>query len=182
MTKASFCIRFDVQTWRRVTLLAVLTLLPFTPLLEHADVGAPHVAYAQGAPAVYVVTSTDDSAIDRLECLDVESHCSLRGAIQAANAHAGNDNIRFRFETDCCTVCTINLNSPLPEITDSLAITGPGPDDLVVRRNKPNNSTTLSDFYRIFTIRGDITVSLSGMAMVNGYAKLQHPNSSTAGD
>src|SRR4029078_737396 len=71
---------------------------------------------------------------------------------------------------------------PLPEITDSLAITGPGPDDLVVRRKQPNNSTTLSDSSRIFTIRGDITVSLSGMAMVNGYAKLQHPNSSTAGD
>jgi len=182
MTKGLFCVRLDVHTWRRVTLLAVLTLLPFTPLLEHADVGAPHVAYAQGAPAVYVVTSTDDSAIDRLECLDVESHCSLRGAIQAANAHAGNDTIRFRFATSCGAICTINLNSPLPDIIDSLTITWLGPENLVIRRNKDNNSTTLTDYYRVFTIRGDITVSLTGLFISNGFAKVVHPNTSTEGD
>ena len=57
--------------------------------------------------------------------------------------------------------------------------TANGPDTLVVRRNKPNNSTTLSDYFRVFTIRGNITVNLSGMAIENGFAKLLHPHSST---
>lgn len=51
---------------------------------------APAYTPPQSASAVYTVTTTDDT-MDGV----CDSHCSLREAIQAANAHSGVDTIEF---------------------------------------------------------------------------------------
>jgi CSLREA domain-containing protein len=63
--------------------------------------------------AVYLVTNTNDSGAG-----------SLRQAILDANASAGADQIQFSIAPNDGTVKTISLSSPLPIITDTVAIDG----------------------------------------------------------
>ncbi len=71
-------------------------------------------ALVEAAP--FTVTNTDDSGAG-----------SLRQAVMDAEASAGADEILFDGVTG-----TINLNSDLPELTESLTITGPGADVLTI--------------------------------------------------
>jgi hypothetical protein len=57
---------------------------------------------------------------------------------------------------------TINLVQALPDLTRSIAIEGPGAEFLTVRRGS-------GGFYRIFTVDSGATVSISGLALTNGY-------------
>ena len=91
---------------------------------------------------------------------------SLRAAIIAANANGtGSDDILFD-NTIFSTPSTINLLSPLPDITGSVTINGPGANLLTVRR-----PDSVADF-RIFRIAAGITngVSISGLTISNGRA------------
>ncbi len=63
--------------------------------------------------STFVVNTTDD--LDDGQCDAV--HCSLREAINAANAHSGIDLIHFNFNLRGGTT-TIYLDSPLPPLTD----------------------------------------------------------------
>ncbi len=63
--------------------------------------------------STFVVNTTDD--LDDGQC-DV-SHCSLREAINAANAHSGIDLIHFNLNLSGGTT-TIYLDTPLPPLTD----------------------------------------------------------------
>jgi titin len=71
-----------------------------------------------GFAAEYQVNVTDDS--DDGSCS--AAHCSLREAINAANAHAGFDLIKFDIGGGGAQ--TISPTSALPEITDAVAING----------------------------------------------------------
>src|SRR5688500_1923664 len=53
---------------------------------------------------------------------------TLRAAINASNAAGGADTIKFN------VTGTINLGSALPNINDTLTITGPGASNLTVQR------------------------------------------------
>ena len=64
---------------------------------------------------VNVTTDTDDGACDA-------SHCSLREAINAANANAGKDTIKFNIPGP--GPHTIRPTSALPAITDTVVIDG----------------------------------------------------------
>lgn len=83
--------------------------------------------------------------------------CTLRDAITFANANAGTDTITFS------ATGTINLTAALPTISSSMNITGPGADQLIVRRDTGGN-------YRIFTISSsnNLTVLISGITISDG--------------
>jgi CSLREA domain-containing protein len=83
--------------------------------------------------------------------------CTLREAIQAANNFPTEDTIDF------AVTGTINLVSALPDISDSVAIEGPGSASLTVRRNS-------EDWFRIFTVTTTGTVTFSGLTLSNGFS------------
>jgi hypothetical protein len=77
---------------------------------------------------------------------------SLRYALTQA---ADNDHITFG------VTGTINLTGALPDLTHSISIDGPGASLMTVRRDTGGN-------YRIFTVAGATTVSISGLTITNG--------------
>jgi len=80
--------------------------------------------------------------------------CTLRAAIQEANAVFGDDTINIS------VTGVINLTGALPNISSNITITGPGSASLTVRRDT-------GGIYRIFTINSG-TISISGMTISNG--------------
>ena len=93
----------------------------------------------------------------------------MRAAIEAANAHAGDDGIFFNIPTagnncDASGNCTINLGAALPDLSDGVTITGPGADKLTVKRS----SVSGTPLFRIFNVTTTGTVSFSGLTIANG--------------
>ena len=87
--------------------------------------------------------------------------CTLRAAIEEANAHAGDDGIFFNIpptQPNCDETgnCSIALTQALPDLSTNIAISGPGPDKLTVRRSTGGD-------YRIFHVTSAGTVSFSGL-------------------
>ncbi len=94
--------------------------------------------------------------------------CTLRAAIEAANASAGADGIDFAIppsEPGCNFLgqCVINLTHALPVISEDVELTGPGATHLTVRRNTGGD-------YPIFDMAGTGTFGFSGITIENGYA------------
>ena len=54
------------------------------------------------------------------DCTDLNGRCSLRAAIQEANAHAGPDAIHFNIPGPVPRI--LSLASPLPDITGPVTI------------------------------------------------------------
>jgi hypothetical protein len=110
-------------------------------LIVATALAAPSSALAGDFP----VTTTDDSGPG-----------SLREAIAGANSDPDASTIPIS------ATGIIFLQSALPQITEPVAITGPGSDRLTVRRSSGGD-------YRIFTIdgaSGDLTIS--GLTVENG--------------
>lgn len=98
---------------RQALLLALLLAALLVALaLTNAAHAAPHTEY--------VVTSALNSNV-----CDANA-CTLRGAINAANANPGQDTIKFNLPDAACNTgaCLITLNSQLPVLTDSVIIDG----------------------------------------------------------
>lgn len=116
-----------------------------------------------GAANIVVDTTADTVAAD--------GFCSLREAIAAANADAStsecaagsgtSDRILF----DLATPATIALTDHLPEITESVALVGPGVDDLEIDGG---------DLYRLLRFYGlaesDPWLAISGLTLTDGLA------------
>ena len=116
-------------------------------------------------PLVATVTTTadhDDGTCDA-------SDCTLREAINAANAHSGSDRIEFA----AGVTGTINLQSALPTVTDGLELLGPGAASLTVHRN------TAAGFFRIFDVNASMDVAIFGISITNGMPLV---NSNTLAD
>ena len=96
--------------------------------------------------------TSDANVADGL-CADAVGACTLRAAIEQANANASSDVISIG------VTGTINLNSALPDLSTSMTINGPGAAQLTVRR--------ASGDYRIFTVVA-ATVAISGLTVSNG--------------
>ena len=94
-------------------------------------------------PSTFTVLNLLDSGPD-----------SLRAAVVAANANPGADSIDF------AVTGTISLESALPALNSSLAIQGPGANQLTVARNAA--STTAFD---VFTVGSGATVQISGLTL-----------------
>jgi CSLREA domain-containing protein len=76
------------------------------------------------AAATFTVNSTGDGADSNLNdgvCDDGTGHCTLRAAIQQANATPGADTVNFQIGSG---VQTIAPGSPLPTVTDPVIIDG----------------------------------------------------------
>jgi len=93
------------------------------PVLSRALIAATQ-SPSQGG-LLYLVNTTSDTVVVGA-CQNGNPGCSLRGAIQAANSHPGADGIQI----DLPQVRFINLTQALPDITESVGITGPGADKL----------------------------------------------------
>lgn len=139
--------------------LALGALLAFQPAALAAAVSlrAADAAIPAQAGFTYVVNRTGDAAgVGPTSGCDTDiitpgSQCTLRAALRSTNASAGDDTITFNIPAtdpgcDATTgKCVINLNQALPDITDSVAINGPGADKLTVRRDT-NSSSLFSIF------------------------------------
>jgi CSLREA domain-containing protein len=111
--------------------------------------------------------------------------CTLRAAIQEANAFAGTDIIQFNFPSSDpnCTngVCTITLPSALPDLSTNMSIIGPGADTLVVHANADQSNPI-----RVFNVTLAGTVTFTGITISGGAlpstgigAGIQNANSAT---
>src|ERR1700753_882223 len=83
------------------------------------------------AATTFTVNSTGDGADSNTSDGvgdDGTGHCTLRAAIEQANATPGTDTINFS------VTGTINLTSVLPDIASDMTISGPGSGLLTVRR------------------------------------------------
>ena len=139
---------------------ACLLLLLSSFLIAGAN-GASAVFRERQAPLgglLYYVNTTSDT-VTAGACANGLANCSLRGAMQAANSHPGEDGIEFSLPAGS----VINLTQALPGITDGLTIFGPGASQLTVRRNSGGD-------YRIFKVAfpAQVAVTLSGLTISNG--------------
>ena len=123
-------------------LLTVLFLLP------------DRVSRAAATFTVNSLADTPDAVPGNGICADAGGLCTLRAALQEANAFAGDDTINFS------VAGTLNLTGALPDITSNININGPGSSSLTVRRDTGGD-------YRIF-FTNNRTVLITGMTITNG--------------
>jgi CSLREA domain-containing protein len=118
-----------------------------------SDIGAFELG---GLLVITTVADFDDGAC-------TASHCTLREAINAANALSGDDVIAFLPGVSG----TIQLASALPALSSDITLQGPGSGVVTVRRNTGGT-------YRIFTVSNGFstgpTVTISGLTIANGRA------------
>jgi len=138
---------------------------------------ATRIDTAQQAPfpEIFVVNSTGDGddafpGDGNCETQVGNGVCTLRAAIEEANAHAGGDGISFSIPTTdpgySNGVWTVRLTKALPNVSDSVNITGPGVDKLIVQRSTVSGTP----LFRIFNVTTAGTVNFSGITMTNGSA------------
>ena len=100
--------------------------------------------------------------------------CTLRAAIQEANAVSGDKTIALALGTG---VATIELNTSLPDIQGNLIINGPGAKLLTVRRSLAGGTPA----FRVFTISPGANVTISGLTISNGSATGSFPANAGGG-
>jgi fibronectin-binding autotransporter adhesin len=130
------------HSWRqRIAVACALTLALVATTSAAPWAGTAYAA----APETYIVTNRNDSGAD-----------SLRQAIIDANSHAGADTIIFS------VTGTIELQTPLPPINDTLTITGPGAGDLIIDG---------AGSHQVLEVNADKSLTLSGVTIANGKAE-----------
>lgn len=118
-----------------------------------------------GAESTFVVNDSGDAAdlIGGNGICDTNiapgEQCTLRAAIQEANAVFSSDTITFSLPAGS----TIILTTALPNITGNLTISGPGSNLLSVMRNAAGGTPD----FRIFT-SSNTTTNYSGLTITNG--------------
>ncbi len=137
------------ESWLLKAMLVALGLV-----MASGDLRAGPPIVSQGGILYFVNTTSDAVVIGA--CENGNPGCSLRGAISAANTHPGADGIQFSLPAGSI----INLGAALPNITQSVGITGPGPSALTVRRNAGSG-------YSIFRINTSEAVTISGITINN---------------
>jgi hypothetical protein len=140
----------------RVTRLADLNFFIAALLLTTlALAGHPSPAGAlEGADAHFTVNDPADPG--QAACLPEQ--CSLRAAIAAANTEsmAGEHTVSF----DLTYPVTITLSSPLPVISGTLTINGPGADNLTISGGGQ---------HLVLTVGNNAVLSLQSVAIRAGY-------------
>ncbi len=111
---------------------------------------------AASAFTVNSLGDTPDADLTDGLCADASGACTLRAAIQQANADAADDSVGFAVNG------AINLTGALPDLSTNMTISGPGSSLLTVRRDT-------GGIYRVFTV-GVATVNISGLTISNGQA------------
>ena len=122
-----------------------------------SDIGA----YESHNLQVNSLADTDDGA-----CTDVGTGngCTLREAINAANAQTGTELITFAPALTSGGSAMITLLTALPNLSSDMMIAGPGANLLTTQRSTVGGTPE----FRIFTINSGKTVSISGLTISNG--------------
>ncbi len=92
------------------------------------------------------------------------AQCSLRAAIEEANAHAGSDVVTFIVSNNFggqSGIPTIGVTQALPDLSSNITISGPGPRELVLQRVGAAG-------YRIFNVTTASAVTISGLTLSGG--------------
>jgi CSLREA domain-containing protein len=137
------------------------------PQGAHCDIGAYEVETAQVGPNFVV---THDADTDSGVCGAV--YCTLREAINAANAISGTDTITFAANY------TITLaGSQLPVVTSTIVINGNGAANTVIQANAAPQTAT----YRVFEVGGAGNLTLDSLTVRNGQCAGACPSSASYG-
>lgn len=115
------------------------------------------VLKTSSSQSVLTVTSTND--VNDGLCSPYPSHCSLREAINAANASPGPDTIDFYPGV----TGTMGLSSSLPSIAREVSITGPGATLLSVDAGQAVGWPSQTGW--IFDIKPGVTALISGLTV-----------------
>jgi CSLREA domain-containing protein len=91
--------------------------------------------------------------------------CTLRAAIEYANLNPDVDTITFNIPGTA--PYTINLGSPLPDLSTNININGPGAAKLTVAGNGAPEFGSPGSF-RVFNVTTSGTVTFSGITIANG--------------
>jgi CSLREA domain-containing protein len=132
------------------TRTAIIVVIALTVLFLLPD----RISRAATTFTVNSLADTADATPGNGVCADAGGACTLRAALQEANAFSGNDTINFS------VTGIINLTGVLPTINSNIIINGPGSSSLTVRRDTGGD-------YRIF-FTDNCIVSISGMTITNG--------------
>ncbi|PYS47256.1 MAG: hypothetical protein DMF68_16515, partial [Acidobacteria bacterium] len=126
------------------------------------------VTYHQDSSTIFVVNSlanTDDGFCSPLGTGPGNHDCTLREAINAANADFGAETITFDPAVFTApgpyTITLSGALGALPDITDDVTITGPAAVSLTISGNNTG---------RVFTINSGKTVSISNLTITGGQA------------
>jgi CSLREA domain-containing protein len=115
----------------------------------------------------FIVTSTldeMDTAPGDGVCVSSSGNCTLRAAIQEANALDGPDSIKLKTGLYMLTIAGISENGCATgdlDITDSLTIIGTGAKNTFINAGKID---------RVFHIMGDVAVKMTNVTIQNGLA------------
>ena len=140
------------QSRRRRYSYTTLAVLALTAL----GAAGLHQPAAQAA-AAFAVNSTGDGADSNTGdnvCDDGAGNCTLRAAIQQANATPGADTITFT------VTGTIHLATALPNLSTDITVSGPGANQLTISRDTDG-------FYSINVAPG-VTAGISGLTLTGG--------------
>jgi CSLREA domain-containing protein len=160
---------------RRVSLWSISLILSFQVL------GWLLFSMATPGPVeakTFIVTSTldetDTNAGDGV-CLGASGYCTLRAAIQQANAFPGPDVIKLKTGLYMLTITgtaeDLGATGDL-DITDNLAIIGTGAKNTFINGGKLD---------RVFHIIGSISVSFNNLTIQNGLATEGGPGGEAVG-
>jgi len=98
-------------------------------------------------------------------CNDGSGSCTLRAAIQEANAVSGADTINFSLPPNS----TITLSTQLPNFVGNFSIVGPGSSLLTIQRSSAAG-TPIFQIFSFVPINGNFNDSVSGLTLLNGNA------------
>ncbi len=130
------------------------------PQGAHCDMGAYELTANQDGPHFIVNASadTDDGGCDTLGQGSGHLDCTLREAINAANAFGSASTISFDANV-FTSAQTITLTSALPPIANTVTIDGPGADLLTIDGDQA---------YRPFYVGTRGALSVSGLTLARG--------------
>ncbi|MEP6570541.1 MAG: choice-of-anchor Q domain-containing protein [Acidobacteriota bacterium] len=104
---------------------------------------------------------TSDVAAGNGICADAAGNCTLRAAVQEANALSGNDSINFAASLINATITlTTGVEIPISGLTGTLEITGHGANKLTIDGGAGSN--------RIFSTNNAATVTISRVTLQGG--------------
>jgi len=161
---------------RLVVVLTVMTAIAFV-------VGAPKIIHSAASPKsesssvppftgpLTLTVNTLGDAADTIpgdglcdsDSGTVGEQCTLRAAVQEANAVSSNDTINFSLPANS----TITLDTSLPAFLGNITIAGPGASSLTIQRSTGAGTPE----FRIFSfvpINGNFNDSISGLTIANG--------------
>jgi CSLREA domain-containing protein len=135
---------------------------------DHCDIGA-YETEAQPGPTFIVNTNadTDDLSCDSLGSGIGNKDCTLREAINAANAISGADTITFDTSLNGKPITLVG--SQLPAVTSEIAITGNGAVNTIVQASTCNPVTdSCSHDYRVLEVTSAGNLTLNSLTVQHG--------------